>query len=177
MSASKYHWIGYDQDKFLRAFEQAEAAKRGTELHAFAHEAIRLKRRMPQNSDTVNMYINDAIGYRMTPEQLLIVNEYCFGTPDAISFSEKTMKLRISDLKTGVTQTSEKQLLVYAAMFCLEYGDAMDFKAFDLTTELRIYQNNECRLYAVDAMDVVYIMDKIKTFTRVLKDREEGRLL
>lgn len=174
LSASKYHWIGYDEDKLLRAYEQAEAAARGSRLHALAHDLIREGVMLRESPKTLNMYVNDSIRYRMQPEQLLVVNEFCFGTPDAIGFSEKRLKLRVSDLKTGSSPTSEKQLLVYAAMFCMEYGETLDFTPFDLTVELRIYQNNECRLYQVDNMDVVGIIETIKVATRLLREREAG---
>lgn len=172
LSASKYHWINYDEEKLDRAYIQAEAAKRGTELHQLAHDLIRLGVKLPKNSKTLNLYVNDALGFRMTPEQVLFYSVNCFGTPDAISFSERTMVLRISDLKTGSTATSEKQLLVYAALFCLEYG----YRPFDLErVELRIYQNDEVREYLADPEDISYIMEKIKAFDkRIEAIREEA---
>jgi hypothetical protein len=136
------------------------AAQRGTELHAFAHEAIRLGIKLPRNTSTLNMYVNDAIGYRMTPEQILFYSDNCFGTADAISFRRNV--LRISDLKTGANETNERQLEVYAALFCLEYG----FKPFEISTELRIYQNNEIRVYDGDPDIIVHIMEKIKIFDK-----------
>ena len=176
LSASKYHWINYDDEKLDRYFASQVAAVRGTELHALAHELIRLKVKLPQSSKTLNMYVNDVLGYRMTPEQPLFYSENCFGTPDAISYSEKKKILRISDLKTGVTPTSEKQLLVYAALFFLEYGKALGVTAFDVETQLRIYQNDEVRLYLADPVDITYIIDKIITFDRRLKVlREESQ--
>lgn len=172
LSASKYAWLNYDDDKFDRVFYASEAAKRGSELHALAHDLIRLGVRLPDNTKTLNQYVNDAIRYRMTPEQLLFVSEFCFGTPDAISFSEKRMKLRVSDLKTGSTPTSEKQLMIYAAMFCLEYGgaDALDFKVFDVEFELRIYQSDEVRLYEPDPSEILVIVETIKTRNRRLQE-------
>lgn len=170
LSASKYHWIGYDEEKLASYFASSQAAQRGTELHALAHQLIRLGVKLRQNSQTLSLYVNDAIGYKMTPEQVLYYSENVFGTPDAISFSEKTQTLRISDLKTGVGTTSEKQLLIYAALFCLEY----DYRPFDITTELRIYQNDECRLYAADPIDIAYIMDKIITFDKYIKKMRES---
>jgi hypothetical protein len=117
------------------------------------------------------MYVNDALGYKMKPEQVLYYSENCFGTPDAISFRKNT--LRIHDLKTGVTLTSEKQLEVYAALFCLEYK----YKPFDITIELRIYQNDEVRIYDVDPTVITYIMDKIISFDkRIAAIRQEESL-
>lgn len=50
------------------------------------------------------MYVNDAIGYKMTPEQTLFYSENCFGTADSISY--RSGLLRIHDLKTGVIPAS-----------------------------------------------------------------------
>lgn len=160
LSASKYHWINYDDEKLDRVFLQSMAALRGTELHAFAHEAIRLGQRLPSSKKTLNMYVNDAIGFRMVCEQVLLYSDNAFGTPDTIAFRRN--KLRIHDLKTGFTATSVHQLEVYAALFCLEYA----FRPVDIEIELRIYQNNEVRIYVPDMGDIVFIMDKIKTFDR-----------
>jgi hypothetical protein len=160
LSASKYHWINYDEDKIERAYTAAMAARRGTELHAFAHEAIRLGVKLPKTPLAINLYVNDAIGYRMTPEQVLFYSENCFGTADTISFRKNL--LRIHDLKTGTTRTSVKQLEIYAALFCLEYK----YKPFDITIELRIYQSNEARIYEVDPHGIMVIMDKIVMFDK-----------
>lgn len=168
LSASKYHWIGYTEDKLDRVYLASLAAQRGTELHAFAHEAIRLGIKLPKTDKTLNMYINDAIGYRMTPEQILYYSDNCFGTADCISFRRNT--LRIHDLKTGDSPTSEHQLEVYAALFCLEYK----FKPFEFDIELRIYQNDEARIYDGDPDAIFHIMDRIVTFDkRINAIREE----
>lgn len=160
LSASKYHWINYDDDKLDSVFIAALAAKRGTELHEFAAEAIRLGIKLPRSNKTINLYVNDAIGYRMTPEQVLYFSDNCFGTPDTIAFRRN--KLRIHDLKTGITVTSEHQLEVYAAMFCLEYR----VKPVEIEIELRIYQNDEVRIYEADPNVITHIMDKIVTFDK-----------
>ena len=160
LSASKYSWINYDEDKLDRTFLNAMAAQRGTELHQLANDLIRLGVKLPATKKTLNLYVNDAIGFKMNPEQVLFVSENCFGTADAISF--KKNKLRIHDLKNGVTPTSEHQLEIYAAMFCLEYG----FKPFEIEIELRIYQNDEVRIYDADPVDVDLIMRKIINFDK-----------
>ena len=168
LSASKYHWINYDEEKLDRTYIAALAAQRGTELHTLAHDLIRLGVKLPRSPKTLNMYVNDALGFRMTPEQVLYYSDNCFGTADAISFRKGT--LRISDLKTGATPTSEHQLEVYAALFCLEYH----MKPFDITTELRIYQNDEIRIYDTKPDEITHIMDKIITFDkRINTIREE----
>jgi hypothetical protein len=131
LSPSNYHWINYDEDKLDRVFFMQLAAQRGVELHSLGHQLIRLGVKLPTTRKTLNMYVNDAIGYRMTPEQSLYYSDNCFGTADAIGF--RANRLRIHDLKTGLTEASMHQLEVYAALFCLEYR----FKPFEIAIELR----------------------------------------
>lgn len=109
------------------------------------------------------MYVNDAIAFKMAPEQPLYYSDICFGTADAISFRNNT--LRIHDLKTGVGKTSEHQLEVYAALFCLEYG----ISPFDITIELRIYQNNEIQIFDGVADEILNIMDTIIAFDKQIE--------
>jgi hypothetical protein len=117
------------------------AAKRGSDLHALAHEAIRLGVKLSKTNQSLSTYVNDAIGYKMMCEQPLYYSDNCFGTADTICFRRN--KLRIHDLKTGITPTSEHQLEVYAALFCLEYG----VDPFGIEIELRIYQRDEIRVF------------------------------
>lgn len=167
LSPSSYHWINYDDDKLTDRFTTAMAAARGTALHEFAKDAIELGVPLADNGQTISLYVNDAIDYRMTPEQVLYYSDNCFGTADAISFNGNF--LRIHDLKTGVSPTSEHQLEIYAAIFCLEYGH----NPFDLRMETRIYQSDEIRCYEPDPGDIVHIMDTIIQFDKrieLLKD-------
>lgn len=167
LSPSKYHWVNYDEDKLDRAFMVSQAAKRGTELHAFAHDAIRLGIRMPRSRTTLNLYVNDAIGYRMTPEQMLYYSDNAFGTADAIAFRRNL--LRIHDLKTGTTPGSMTQLGVYAALFCLEYG----MTPLDIGIELRIYQNDDFEISEPDPDEIFHIMDRIVVFDKRIKQIKE----
>lgn len=168
LSPSQYHWINYDLEKLENRYFNSKAAERGTELHAFAAMAIRLGRKLPKTKDTVNMFVNDALGYLMTPEQPLYYSDNCFGTADAISFT-KDKVLRIHDLKTGVTPASMMQLEIYAALFCLEYGK--DPKALDIF--LRIYQMNEKEEFSPDPEEIASIMDTIVEFdARIEKFKE-----
>ena len=160
LGASTYSWINYDEEHLDRRFIAAMAAQRGTELHDLAHNLIRLGVKLPKTRTTLNLYVNDAIGYRMTPEQPLYVTDNCFGTADAISF--KRNLLRIHDLKTGVTPASIHQLEVYAAMFCMEYH----FKPSDIEIEMRIYQDDEVQAYEADTNVIFHIIDKIITFDK-----------
>lgn len=163
LSPSTYHWINYSDEKLDARFISALAARRGTELHAFALQAIRLGVRLPTRRTTLNMYVNDAIGYRMRPEQTLYYSENCFGTADTIAFRRN--KLRVHDLKTGVLETSVHQLEVYAALFCLEYK----FRPTEIEIEMRIYQNDEVRIYEGDPDVITHIMDRIMTFDKRIR--------
>ena len=165
LSASNNAWSNYDEDKMVRVFMNMLAAKRGTELHALAHDLIRLGIKLPRTNQTLNAYVNDMIGMRMTPEQILYYSDLAFGTADGVNFNEKKRILKIADLKTGENKTSVRQLEIYAAYFCLEYH----WKPYDLEEiELRIYQNDEIRIYQADPGDIVRLMDQIVHFDKVL---------
>lgn len=167
LSASSPHWINYTPEKLDERFLKALKAKRGTELHAYACEAIRLRRRQPEDGDTLSMYVNDAIGFRLTPEQVLFYSYNCYGTADAVGYRNNF--LRIHDLKTGVVKSSMNQLYIYSALFCLEYR----VKPHEIDTELRIYQNDDIIIHEGDPDFIAHIMDKIKVSdTRI----EEMRL-
>lgn len=164
LSPSNHHWVNYDEEKLDKRYMTAMAAQRGTELHAYAHEAIRLKIKQVDNGTTLSSYVNDAIGFRMTPEQPLFYSYNCFGTADAISYRESC--LRIHDLKTGITKSSMYQLYIYAALFCLEYG----IKPFEITIELRIYQNDDILVDHPDPDFITHVMDKIVTSDRRIEE-------
>jgi hypothetical protein len=100
----------------------------------------------------------------MKPEQILFYSDNCFGTADAISFNSDL--LRIHDLKTGMTPASIKQLEIYAALFCLEYSK----KPSDMKMELRIYQNDDVVIHSPEYEDIVYVMDKIVHFDKLITD-------
>ena len=162
IGASKYHWINYSDDKMTDIFCNMQAVQRGIELHDFAERCIRLGQKLPKSRATLNMYVNDAVGYHMTPEQVLYFSDNCFGTADAISFNNGL--LRIHDLKTGATPAHMEQLLIYTALFCLEYG----YKPIDISAELRIYQNDDVQTYEPTVDDILPIMDKIRAFDKLL---------
>lgn len=168
LSPSNYHWINYNEQKLESRYISSMAAKRGTELHEFAKEAIRLSINLPRSNKTLNMYVNDAIGYKMDVEQCLYYSPNCFGHADTISFRKGL--LRIHDLKTGLITSSHKQLEIYAAIFCLEYG----VSPAEISVELRIYQNNEVRIFIPEADDIFFIMDRIISFDRAIELMKEG---
>ena len=160
LSPSKYHWTNYEPEKIDRAFIAFMAARRGTALHAFAQDAIRLGIKLPKTPKTLNLYVNDAIGFRMDTEVTLHYSDNAFGTCDSIAF--RRGKLRIHDLKTGLVTTSERQLEVYAALFCLEY----EVTPHSIEIELRIYQNDEVKIFDTDPDVIAYIMNKIVEFDK-----------
>lgn len=155
MSPSKFHWINYDLDKLVNSYMNYRAAQNGTELHDIASKLIQKKIRLPDENKTFNLYVNDAIEFNMTPEQGLWYSENCFGVADAIAFDGHT--LRIHDLKTGSSLTHMEQLMIYAALFCLEYR----VSPFDISIILQIYQNDEVLVYEPLPEDIQTIMDTI----------------
>ena len=167
LGASKYHWINYDASKVAASYRSYLATLKGTELHDFAARCINLGQKLPKSKKTLNMYVNDAIGYRMTPEQVLYYSDNCFGTADSISFKDNL--LRIHDLKTGVTPAHMEQLEIYAALFCLEYK----VKPADIDIELRIYQSDDIMVFNPTVEDIVPIMDKIITADKIISKIKE----
>lgn len=164
LSPSNYHWINYSDAKLADRYVAARAAQKGTELHAFAHEAIRLGIKLPDTDATLNRYVNDAIGYKMATEQPLYFSDNCYGHADAVCFRMEL--LRIHDLKTGAIDASHHQLEVYAALFCLEYI----ITPFEIQIELRIYQNDEIRVFEPFPETIARIMDKIVTFDQAIEE-------
>lgn len=170
LGASKYHWINYSEEKLIDSYNNHMAAMKGTRLHDFAAQCIKLGQKLPKSNRTLNMYVNDAIGYKMTPEQPLFYSMNCFGTADAISFRKNF--LRIHDFKSGIVPSHMEQLEIYAALFCLEYG----YKPGSIEMELRIYQNDKIIYHNPTAEDILPIMDKIVTYDKIITrlQLEEG---
>ena len=171
LSASKYHWVNYDIDKLRAVYRNMQAVQYGTEIHDLASRLIRNRVRLPKSKQTLNLYVNDAIGYRMTAEQPLMYSRNWFGTADAICCRDGL--LRIHDLKTGEIEAKMVQLEIYAALYCLEYGEKPD----KLEMELRIYQNNEVLVHHPDPNDISAIIKKGIAFDKEierLKAEEEA---
>lgn len=164
LGASNYHWLNYDEEKLTRTYLNRLATAKGTELHEFAAKCIELGQKLPKSKKTLNMYVNDAIGFKMIPEQILFYSINCYGTADAIVFRDNL--LRIHDYKSGVTPASIKQLEIYAAMFCLEY----DVDPKDISFELRIYQSDDIVVSNPTAEDIQPIMAKIVVFDKIIND-------
>ena len=193
LAPSQPHWLGYDEEKLYQKYASRYAQDIGTLLHELAETLIRnnlklkksdklvvltklLENGIPRNVIDIERiygnfmnYVNDAIGYKLTPEQVLYYSEFCFGTADAISFRQN--KLRIHDYKSGTTPAKMEQLLVYAALFCLEYR----IKPGEIETQLCIYQNNEVVYHDPTADEIVHAMDTIVQQSKSLERmNEEG---
>lgn len=187
LSPSQPHWLRYDEDQLYQKYVSQYAQSMGTSLHELAETLIKnnlklkkgdkltvlshlLNDGIPRNvidmeriySNFMN-YVNDAIGFKLTPEQILYYSDYCFGTADAISFRNNF--LRIHDYKSGTTPAKMEQLLVYAALFCLEYK----VKPGEIETELRIYQNDEVIFHNPTAEEILPVMDSIIQHSKTLE--------
>ena len=168
-SASQFSWLNYDDAKAIEVYNNKKATEMGTRLHDWAKRTIDLGIKQPKSKKTIYAYVNDAIGFKMNTEVVLYYSDRFFGTADAICFRNGI--LRIHDLKTGKTKVHMEQLMVYAALFCLEYK----IKPSDIDIELRIYQSNEVIYANPTAEDNVPIMDKIVHLNKILEkiDYEE----
>jgi hypothetical protein len=166
-SPSQSSWLRYDDDKARQVYLKKQAARMGTRLHAWAKETIGLGIKQPRSKKTLSAYINDAIGFKMDTEVVLFYSIYFFGTADTISFRDNF--LRIHDLKTGEHPASMEQLMIYAALFCLEYR----VKPSDIEMELRIYQNDQIMIHNPTAEEIVPIMDHIIHLNKILENLEK----
>jgi hypothetical protein len=192
LGASKHAWLNDSDEKLMERYNNSFSATIGTLVHAYAKDKILYRQPMEDNRSeknalllhllkndipfqTINLdplfynlmpYVNDAIGFKMTPELILYYSDVSFGTADALSFSRN--QLRIHDLKTGTSATSMDQLMIYAAWFYLEYKKEVNFAKSH--TELRIYQNREVLCYTPTNVDILAIMDKIVHGSMVIKE-------
>ena len=166
LGASKWRWINYDTDKIISLYQSDELIKRGTRLHALAAGMISEGIRADRVKKTFNMYVNDAIKYKMSPEVVLYYSDNIFGTTDAIAFDQEKHFLRIHDLKTGETPASIHQLEVYDAIFCLEY----DIQPGSIDHELRIYQSDQVLIHEPEIDDIAHIMDRIVVFDKRINE-------
>lgn len=193
LTPSQPFWLRYSEEQLFQKNVSSYAQVMGTSMHELAETLIRnnlklkkgdkltvishlLNDGIPRNVIDIDRiypnfmaYVNDAVGFKLTPEQILYYSPYCFGTADAISFRNNF--LRIHDLKTGTAPAKMEQLMVYAALFCLEYK----IKPGEIDTELRIYQDGEIIHHEPTAEDILPIMDCIVQNTRILERiHEEG---
>jgi len=191
LSPSQPHWLNYSDDQLHQRYISGYSQAMGTSLHALAETLIanglKLKKGdkltvlshllsdgiprevidMDRIYNNFMTYVNDGVGFRLTPEQILYYSDVCFGTADCISF--KNNFLRIHDYKSGTTPAKMEQLMIYAALFCLEYK----VKPGEIETELRIYQNDEIIICNPTAEDILPIMDVIIRFSKRIEQYSE----
>lgn len=197
LGASNFHWINWNDETFENRYYGQFSTQIGTAIHALAHDCIVSRTKLtkhdthliditlyhayiPKDAYDPNLilnnlipFVNDALGFHMSSEILLYYNAYCFGTSDAISFDEKNKILRIHDLKTGTTPTHMEQLIIYAALFCLEYHkNPHQFKS-----ELRIYQNFDVLIANPEPEEIEHYMDLIQNRSKLIMSylEREGR--
>ena len=166
-SASQPAWLRYDDEKLITVFNNLKAKEQGTKLHAWAKETIDLGIKQPKGKKTLYQYVNDAIGFGMSTEVVLYYSDRFYGTADAICF--RNNMLRIHDLKTGRGPVHLEQLMVYAALFCLEYK----VKPESIDIELRIYQNDDVLIHNPGSDEIREVMDLIVRFDELLQQQEE----
>ena len=200
LGASKYQWLHDDDDQFLARIKASYATTVGTILHDIARTYIKHQFKMNRNDkksvqltllekgiprsvlnmydfdamfDTLAAYVNDAYGFRMDPEVVLYYSDNCFGTADAISFSERDKILRIHDFKSGTNPAHIYQLEVYAALFCHEYKKDPE----KITTELAIYQNCEVLTDRPEPEEIRQIMDCMHDRSELVDDITNGVII
>jgi len=142
-------WLRYDDTKAIEVYRNLKMAQLGTRLHAWAKETIDLGIKQPRTKKTLNAYVNDAIGFKMSTEVVLFYSERFFGTADAISF--KNNVLRIHDLKTGKSGKIEDHIEL----------------------ELRLYKQDEVLVHNPTAEEIAPIMDKIIHLDKLFEKLEK----
>lgn len=187
LTPSQPHWLRYSEEQLFQKYVSTYMPMVGTSLHELAETLIKNNLKLKKGDklavlshllndgiprSVIDMeriygnfmtYVNDAVGFKLIPEQILYYSPYCFGTADTISFRNNF--LRIHDLKTGTAPAKMEQLMVYAALFCLEYK----IKPGEIDIELRIYQNDEILHHEPTAEDILPVMDCIVRNSRILE--------
>ena len=197
LSPSKWQWLNDDEESLKRRIISSYMPTVGKIIHDYACDRITygqklqktdkkdiifelLRNEVPRfvvsgldmNTIFENLYnyINDCIGFRMSPEVGLGISDYGFGHTDCIGFNEKENLLRVFDLKTGKIPAHMEQLIVYCAYFCIEYHK----KPYEFNSELRIYQNNEIIFHNPQPEEVAPVIDNIVSknnyITRLFKE-------
>lgn len=190
MAPSNPAWLNYDDEKLVERFQNRHAQEMGTILHALACDLIKEKitlaktdkkllsvelQRAGISRSTFDVdflypnfmsYVNDAIGFRMEPEVVLRYSDNCFGTTDAIKYQPGF--LRIHDYKSGTTPAHPEQLLIYAALFCLEYKDQLNLNLNDMEFELRMYQYEMSAIFKPTGQDVRKVAETIVKHDNIL---------
>ena len=178
LSPSGYSWLGYDEEKKARSYDNKQNTARGTALHEMASQLIKSRTELAPKKKALNLFVNDCIRDGMSSEILLYYSDNCFGTADGIKWDADNKELRIYDLKTGVSKPSFKQLDIYAALFCLEYG----VNPKKITIIQRLYQgncfteqvtiNDKARIEDENDGNIGWIMSHIKQMSKVIDEKE-----
>ena len=163
LGASRNSWLNYTPEKLEQTYFSNLKKQEGTEIHAFASDAIKHRIKLAKLKKALNLFVNDAIGYGMESEQVLYYSDNCFGTADAILFKDGL--LRIHDLKTGDIPVQHfTQLDIYAALFCLEY----DVDPFKIEFVERLYQGGQFTESSPEPELIKSVSDKIVEFDKEL---------
>lgn len=198
LSPSKPYWLNYDDDALMRSYISSYATDVGTLVHEYACDRIRFRMPIDIENEGASSeakngllmhlmrngipfrvidldrifnnlvpYVDDGIGYKMETEVKLKYSELCFGTADAIGVRRN--QLRIHDLKTGTAPAHMDQLLIYAALFFLEYK--RDYRPDTMKVELRIYQNQDILVHQPTTEEIKSTMNEIVRKEKVLSQR------
>ena len=198
LSASSWRWINDDKDSLVKRITSSYAQSIGTILHTLAYRHIKYRIKMNKYDkknvmlellsngipgiviDSIDFdrmfenlmaYVNDGVGFKLSPEVVLYYSDNFFGTADAIGFNENDRILRIHDYKSGVIPAHIEQLEIYAALFCLEYR----FKPHEIDTHLQIYQGADVLYHNPEPGEIKEIIDKIVEYDKFLNQiRLEG---
>lgn len=198
LSASSWRWINDDKDSLVKRITSSYAQSIGTILHGLAYRHIKYRIKMNKYDkknvmlellsngipgiviDSIDFdrmfenlmaYVNDGVGFKLSPEVVLYYSDNFFGTADAIGFNENDRILRIHDYKSGVIPAHIEQLEIYAALFCLEYR----FKPHEINTHLQIYQSADVLYHNPEPGEIKEIIDKIVEYDKFLNQiRLEG---
>lgn len=194
LSASSWRWINDDKDGLARRICSQYAPTIGTILHAIAAKHIKYRIKLNKYDkknvmlellsqgipgvvidimdfddifENLMLYVNDGVGFKMHPEVTLYYSDNCFGTADSIKYDENTRFLRIHDYKSGNIPAHIEQLIIYTALFCLEYR----IKPAEIADiELRIYQSNQIFYHNPEIDEIAPVMDKIITVDKFIKE-------
>lgn len=196
LGASDYHWLNYERERLHARMISKYSESIGTMLHELAKDLILRKIKLRKTDHklvyfhlirngipdyAIDMdrlypnlmnYVNDAIGFGMEPEVVLKYSDNCFGTADTICSRDHI--LRIHDLKTGVSPVHIEQLMIYAAIYCLEYKvNPQSFKKI----ALNLYQGGDIIGDEVAPMYIQDIMDKIIDFDMYINQVKRGGMI
>ena len=196
-SPSSYYWLQDTEEEAIKRYCSAYASAVGTVLHElakryidFGYKMTRFDKkqvplallvagipqivvdRLPIDDIFENLmnYVNDAVTFNMKAEVTLYYSDIVFGTTDAIVYDEGKHLLRIHDLKTGTSPAKIDQLMIYAALFCLEYSKQLRFRPEDIHVELRIYQGGEIAYCEPESDDLIMVMEQIKRIDNIMNE-------